>query len=95
MGEFGELIEESPYVLEGLIDDISTEKSADVRLQVNKTKMALLLPYPSVSLKCARTIKSSFLFFFNGKKESYVGVEVYNLSKYALYIAHSYGLFIL
>eukprot|EP01147_Barroeca_monosierra_P004316 gene4316-6624_t len=46
MGEFGELIEESPYVLEGLIDDISTEKSADVRLQLLTSTVKLFFKRP-------------------------------------------------
>ncbi|EGD72905.1 hypothetical protein PTSG_04634 [Salpingoeca rosetta] len=46
LGEFGQLLEEGPYVLESFIDDVNSEKSPTVRLQLLTSAVKLFFKRP-------------------------------------------------
>jgi hypothetical protein len=43
LGQYGDILEEAPYILEPWIDSIEDETSPDVRLQVDYPRLGLLL----------------------------------------------------
>ncbi|EDQ89747.1 uncharacterized protein MONBRDRAFT_16817 [Monosiga brevicollis MX1] len=46
LGEFGELIEDAPYLLEAMVDDVEAEETAAVRLQLLNSTLKLFFKRP-------------------------------------------------
>ena len=62
IGEYGQLVEDGPYILEGLIDNFAVEQSRVVRLEVS----ACVRPCVCVLTEASRG-KESALFVCNAQ----------------------------